>query len=182
MNIISKGILSLLLTISASIVMAQEAAPKMPVDEETKLITYKEVVPVQGTKLELFNRAVEWINKNYKNPADVTRVRNPETGLIELIHRIDLSYDDKGVNRSGGIVDYTLRLEMKDGRYRYTITGFNLKQASRIPIEKWLDKTDKAYTPAWDHYLYQLDDYTKKLIENLKKGMQPPVAKKPDTW
>lgn len=161
---------------------AQDAAPAMPIDEETKLITYKEVVQQAGNKQELFNRAIEWINKNYKNPADVTRVRNPETGLIELIHRIELNYDDKGVTRSAGIVDYTLRIELKEGRYRYTITNFNLKQASRVPIEKWLDKTDKAYTPACDKYLITIDESTRKLIESLKKGMEPPAAKKVDDW
>lgn len=154
----------------------------MPVDEETKLITYKEVVQQEGNKTDLFNRAVEWINKTYKNPADVTKVRNPETGIIELIHRIELSYDEKGVNRSGGIVDYTLRIEMKEGRYRYTFTNFNLKQASRVPIEKWLDKSDKAYTPSWDNYLAQVDKATHEIIESLKKGMQPPVKKKVDEW
>jgi len=162
--------------------MAQEVAPQLPVDEETKLITYKEVVQQEGTKSDLFNRAVEWINKTYKNPADVTKVRNPETGLIELIHRIELAYDEKGVNRSGGIIDYTLRIEMKEGRYRYTFTNFNLKQTSRVPIEKWLDKSDKAYTSSWDNYLFQVDKATRELIESLKKGMQPPVKKKIDEW
>ncbi|NVO18995.1 MAG: DUF4468 domain-containing protein [Bacteroidetes bacterium] len=166
----------------STFVRAQETAPQMPVDEETKLITYKEVVKIEGTKPELFNRAIEWIGKNYKNAADVTKVRDPESGLIELIHRIELTYDEKGVNKSGGIVDYTLRIELKDGRYRYTFTNFNLKQASRVPIEKWLDKTDKAYSPSWDHYLFQVDKSVHEIIDSLKKGMQPPVKKKPDEW
>jgi len=163
-------------------VNAQDVASGLPVDEETKLITYKEVVQQVGTKPELFNRAIEWINKEYKNPAEVTRVRNPETGLIELIHRIELNYEEKGVVRSAGIVDYTLKIELKDGRYRYTFTNFNLKQASRVPIEKWMDKSDKAYIPAWDNYLAQVDAHTKKVIDSLKKGMEPPVQKKPDEW
>jgi hypothetical protein len=161
---------------------AQETAPKMPVDEETKLITYKEVVNIEGTKQELFNRAIEWINKTYKNPADVTKVRNPETGLIELIHRIEINYEDKGVSRPGGLVDYLLRIELKEGRYRYTFTNFNFKQTSRVPIEKWLDKTDKAYSPLMENYLFQVDKSTHDLIESLKKGMQPPVKKKADEW
>lgn len=179
-----KRILSILLftALTVTLVRAQGTTSSLPIDEDTKLITYKEVVQQTGTKTELFNRAIEWINKNYKNPADVTKVRNPETGLIELIHRIELNYDEKGVTRSAGIVDYTLRLELKDGRYRYTFTNFNLKQASRVPIEKWLDKSDKAYVPAWDNYLAQVDAFTKTLIESLKKGMEPPAAKKVDEW
>jgi hypothetical protein len=182
MRITALRIIPIVFTLISTGLWAQEAAPKMPVDEETKLITYKEVVQEAGTKLELFNRAIEWINKTYKNPADVTKVREPETGLIELIHRIELTYDEKGVTRSGGIIDYLLRIELKEGRYRYTFTNFNLKQASRVPIEKWMDKTNKAYSPSWDDYLFQVDKATRELIDSLKKGMMPPVKKKPDEW
>lgn len=160
---------------------AQEAV-QMPVDADTKLITYKEVVTVPGTPAELFNRAIEWVNKQYKNPADATKVRNPATGIIDIIHRIELVKDDKGLSRPAGIIDYSLKIELKEGRYRYTITSFNLKDASRQPIERWMDKKDKAYIPEWDDYLKQVNEFTLKLIESLKAGMQPPVVKKADEW
>jgi hypothetical protein len=75
-----------------------------------------------------------------------------------------------------------MKLEMKDGRYRYTINNFTLKTISRQPIEQWMDKNSASYMPIYDDYLKQVDDYTKKLIESLKQGMQPPAPKKPDTW
>lgn len=171
-----------LLLLSFVSVKAQQNTATLPVDPDTKLITYKEVVTVTGTPTELFNRAIEWVNKQYKNPTDATKVRNPATGLIEIIHRIELTRDDKGVSRPAGIVDYAMKLEIKDGRYRYTITNFNFKDVSRQPIEKWMDKKDKAYTPDWDNYLTQVDVATKKLIETLKQGMLPPAPKKTDEW
>ena len=128
------------------------------------------------------NRAIEWVNKQYKNPSDATKVRNPATGLIEIAHRIELSKETKGVVLPAGIVDYTMKLELKEGRYRYTITNFNFKDISRQPIEHWMDKKDKAYTPLWDIYLKQVDDATRKLIESLKLGLQPPAPKKTDEW
>lgn len=160
----------------------QNTAPKMPFDPETKLITYQEVVTTSGTPLELYNRAIEWINKQYKNPADATKVRNPSSGLIEIIHRIELSRKEKGVTVGSGIVDYSMKLEMKDGRFRYTITNFNLKDVSRQPVERWMDKDDKSYSPLWDDYLKQVDAFTLNLIESLKQGMQPPAPKQPDVW
>lgn len=171
-----------LLLLSFVTVKAQQNTATLPVDPDTKLITYKEVVTVTGTPTELFNRAIEWVNKQYKNPTDATKVRNPATGLIEIIHRIELTRDDKGVSRPAGIVDYAMKLEIKDSRYRYTITNFNFKDVSRQPIEKWMDKKDKAYTPDWDNYLTQVDVATKKLIETLKQGMLPPAPKKTDEW
>ena len=178
----SKIIAILLVVFSGFNLKAQDVSAIVPVDPDTKLITYKEVVTVPGNPGELFNRAIEWINKQYKNPTDATKVRNPATGLIEIIHRIEITKDDNGMTRPAGIVDYSMKLEMKEGRYRYTITNFNYKDVSRKPIEMWLDKKDKAYITAWDNNLKQVDDATRKLIESLKLGMQPPIPVKEDKW
>jgi hypothetical protein len=168
--------------LSFATVKAQNAEIVLPIDPDTRLITYKEVVNVPGTPAELFNRAIESINKLYKNPADATKVRNPATGLIEIIHRFEITKEDKGVTLIAGIIDYSMKIELKDGRYRYTITNFCIRDASRQPIEKWLDKTDKLYQPIWESYLKQVDDAARKLIEGLKAGMLPPVPKKVDEW
>ncbi len=161
---------------------AQDATPVLPVDPDTKFITYQEVVSIAGTPAELFNRTIEWVNKQYKNPTVATKVRNPATGIIEIAHRIELAKVTDGVSLPAGIVDYTLKIELKEGRYRYTITNFNLKNVSPQPIESWLDKKDNAYTPARQAFLKQIDDTVRKLIESLKQGLQPPAAKKMDVW
>jgi hypothetical protein len=162
---------------------AQDLTPSLPVNPDTKLITYQEVVKVDGTIKDLFSRAIDWININYKNPADVTKVRDPESGLIEILHRIELERTDKQDTKiDAGIIIYTLKLELKDGRYRYTITDLNLKQSSKFPIERWLDKKDKAYNPNWNLYLTQMDKEIKTLIESLKKGMLPVIKKKEEIW
>jgi hypothetical protein len=162
---------------------AQDSTPSLPINPDTKLITYQEVVKVEGTSKDLFSRAIDWINVNYKNPADVTKVRDPQSGLIEILHRIELERTDKQETKiDAGIIIYTMKLELKDGRYRYTITDLNLKQSSKFPIERWLDKKDKAYNPNWNLYLAQLDKQVKTLIESLKKGMLPGIKKKEDIW
>lgn len=53
---------AILITVT-SVVSAQEAIPNLPVDPDTKLITYKEVVNQTGSKRALFDRAVEWLPK-----------------------------------------------------------------------------------------------------------------------
>ncbi len=182
MKIQAVRLLLLSLTFAVLQSKAQEGISKLPIDADTKLITYKEVVNVAGTPGDLFNRAIEWINKQYKNPADATKVRNPATGLIEISHRIEVTRDDKGTTRIAGVIVYAMKIEIKDGRYRYTITNFNIKDVSLQPMEHWLDKKDKAYNAVWDDYLKQVDDYTTKLIASLKTGMLPPTPKKVDEW
>lgn len=175
----------LLLTITGTYTRlhAQGSTSNIPVDPDTKLITYREVVKVEGTTKDFYSRAIDWINVFYKNPDDATKVRDPQTGYIEILHRIDLQRtDDQDVKVPAGIIVYTLKLELKEARYRYTITDLNLKQSSKFPIERWMDKTDKAYNPNWDMYLAQMDKQFKELIESLKKGMLPVAKKKEDVW
>ena len=154
----------------------------IPVDPDTKLITYKEVVPQNGTKDYLFNQCISWISSYFKSPESVTSVRDKATGKIQGIGRLRIFYEDKDGNKvDGGIITYDLKLEFKDNKYRYVFSDFNLKQNSRFPIEKWMNKNDAAYNPKWDDYLYQVDTCMQSTIRSLKKGMLPVVVKE-DNW
>lgn len=182
-----KRILAFLVIASFSIFFnfsfGQESnAAKFPIDKDTGLITYQEVVQEAGTADDLYIRCNEWINVNYKNPADVCRVRNRESGVIEILHRIELINMEGDSKLVAGIVNYLLKLEFKNGRYRYTITDLTLRQSSRFPIERWFDKTDKMYSPLWDSYLDQVDTKVKELIESLKAGMAPVVVAPEEKW
>lgn len=156
--------------------------PNIPVDTITKLISYKEVVQEKGTRDTLYIRAIAWINSYFPNPTDVTRVRDRDNSVIKGIHRFKLYYTDKdGSKRETSLCEYAFSIECKDGRYRYTFTDFIRKEASRQPIERWLDKKDPAYNPQWDDYLRQVDNFVKETTTSLKKAMKPPV-KVIDNW
>ena len=64
------ALISGFLLCSTMLIKAQTTvvAPAMPIDEETKKICYTQVVEVKGTMNELYRRAIEWFNKQYKNP------------------------------------------------------------------------------------------------------------------
>jgi hypothetical protein len=49
-------------------------------------------------------------------------------------------------------------------------------------VERWLDKSDKTYSPMFEDYLRQMDSQIKELIVSLKAGMQPPVIKVEEKW
>jgi len=167
----------LLFTFSISLVAQNSKA--LPIDEETGLITYQEVVEEKGTKQEYFNRAIGWINGFYKNPVDVTKTRDPQSGIIKGIHRFKIkNTDEDGFSTDAGVVQYQFILQFKDGRYRYTLDEFVLRQASKIPAEKWLNKSD----PQSKSYLKQIDKFAQDWIESLKEGMKPKVEKNDDEW
>ncbi|MBE0662137.1 MAG: DUF4468 domain-containing protein [Bacteroidales bacterium] len=160
-----------------------EQSSKIPVDGVTGLITYQDVVQTEGNKQELFNRAVGWVNQFYVNPTEATKVRSPESGIIEIVHRFKITNEvEGGVQADAGTILYSLKIELRDGRFRYSMDNFVLRQASRFPVERWLDKSDQAYNQNWDNYLSQVDVFAISLVESLKTAMQPEVILKEEEW
>ena len=176
-------LLFLAIAISFSTLNAQIISSGLPIDEVTKLITYQEVVQEVGDKDSCFNSAIGWINEYYPNPVDVTKTRDPQTGKIEGLHRFKIKNTDaEGLETDAGVIQYEFTLEFKEGRYRYILTNFVFRQASRIPVEKWMDKKDPQYNANWDSYLTQVDEFAKGWIESLKAGMKPKPAARDDQW
>lgn len=179
-----RNLFVLLLLFLGSVSFAQQTQPahNLPIDPESKLIMFREVVPQEGTPDILYDRGASWFSSFYKSPTSVLKVQDKVNGKIEGTARIPISYvDDQGNKRDGGLINYDIKLELKDNKYRYTLTNFNLKAASRFPIEKWLNKSDPAYNANWDSYLYQVDTTMVSLIKSLKEGMKPKAVKK-DEW
>ena len=48
--------------------------PNLPIDSTTHLITYSEVVKVDGNKDELYSRAREWFAKTYNSAKNVIQM------------------------------------------------------------------------------------------------------------
>jgi len=181
-----KAIISiLLLTFALAIASAQEVSSvNMTIDENTGLITYKEVIVEEGTKDELYNRGSSWLNVFYANPWEVAKVRDQSTGLIKIQHQIRIyDVDIEGNKIDAGLILYNARLEFKDGRYRVVVDNFVMKELSRVPVEKWLDESAPGYNVKWKGYLAQIDSFVNnELIQSLKPAMKPRKEVKEDIW
>ncbi|MCX6284395.1 MAG: DUF4468 domain-containing protein [Bacteroidetes bacterium] len=164
-------------------VIAQTSSAGLPIDPDTKKITYRDIVTQEGNPGYLYDKAIQWFNYYYLSPASVFSVQDRVNGKIEGLGRLRLvNVDSKAGTRSdGSMVTYLIKIEFKDNRYRYTLTDFSLKLASRFPLEKWMNKEDPAYNSNWDSYLYQVDTTMQRLVSTLKEKMKPTVVKK-DEW
>ena len=188
MKSLSILVLSFLLSLSSA--AQKNAAPatvvKMPLDSGTQLVTYDMVVPVQGTSSAvLYKRALEWFHAYYKNPTEVIRENDAEKGKIvgKPRYKIYNPADKDGLKTDAGAVQYTITLAVKEGRYKYELTAFNWKQPSYYAIERWMDTKAQSYSPVYNHYLTQTDEYAKDLIRNLKAAMSSDkTAKDKDNW
>jgi len=162
---------------------AQSNPPNLPLDPDTKKISYREIVNQDGNPGYLYDKAIQWFGYYYLNAASVFAVQDRVNGKVEGIGRMKIYYNDSktATRMDAGLVTYQIKIEFKENKYRYTVSDFNLKTASRFPIEKWMNKDDPAYNSNWDSYLYQVDTTMQRLVSTLKEKMKPTVVKK-DEW
>ena len=173
----------------AAVLFAQEKqqfnTDNIPVDKISKLITYTDVVSVKSVSTKvLYKRAWDWFNTYYKNPTDVIRESDSTKGTIvgKARFKIFNAPDKKGLRTDAGLIMYTIKVSIREGRYKYEITELNQKNISYTPLEPWLDTTSRSYTTAYVGYLEQIDTQLRETIDSLKKAMSttPPVKK--DDW
>ena len=157
-------------------------APDMPINTDSKLITYKEVVTATGTAKDIKAKALKWFHSYYKNSANLLK-ENTETKFRgHPRFKVLNPKDKKGVATMAGTIIYDITISFKDGKYRYEITNIFKKASTKYPIEKWMNKDAKTYSKAYDYYLLQVDDYMKDVIKSLKEYMAANHEKKADDW
>lgn len=175
--------------VAAMMIMAANAqkpsqlpVPDLPIDERTNLVTYQDVVKQEGSPQVLYDRAMEWVKKYYKNTSEVIKNADADKKVIEMRSSVRIFSKQKdGTMMPKNIVYYNFKLECRDNRYRYTITNFNEKAAAAAPIENWF-KTDSPYwSPSQYEWLTQIDGQIKELINSLEEGMLPPEVFE-DEW
>ena len=182
-------IFSMLLVIYSFIAAAQKKEPfdphNLPILVDTRVITYVEIIPVPGANgMEVLTRGLNWFHTFYKNPTDVIRSVDSVSGKIEGKARFKIYNppDKKGVKTDAGNVEYSIKLNCKEAKFRYFITDMNWKHTSYYPVERWQDTTAQTYQKVYDFYLQQADSTVHTVIENLKSYMTKPTGNKKDDW
>jgi hypothetical protein len=181
-------VFALVLSFSAVYAQKKEAgtAPQLPIDSITKKITYEGVVEAKGVSADtLYRRILDWFNQYYKNPTEVIREKDEAGRKIvgKPRFRISNPIDPKsGVKTDAGVVQYTITVTAREGRFKYEITDINWQQLSAFPAERWYDTSLPSYNKNYEEYLKQLDAYIQALIPQLKKAATTSKAVKKDDW
>jgi len=90
-------------------------------------LTYSDVVKTNGNTKELYNRALVWFGDAFKSSNNViqTKILNDSNGVI--IGKANIKYNShvfSGSQKSSGYIDFSIKLMLKNGRYKYEITDF----------------------------------------------------------
>ncbi len=160
-------------------------SPQLPIDTITKKITYEEVVEVNGLSAEqLYKRALQWFHTHYKNPTEVIRENDSVKYIIVAKPRFRIYNppDKEGTKTDAGVVQYSLTVAARDGRFRYEVTDFNWKQISLYPIERWYNTSLPSYTNVYNEYLRQTDTSVQSVFADLKNAMVNAKASKKEDW
>jgi hypothetical protein len=126
-------------------------------------ITYTETVNIDSVNgNELYNRAKNWIIHNFKAPKNVIQVDDKEQGIILCNGTFHINFGGKTP-----AISNTLEIEVKDNKYRYTMTDFHYLDdngdfdAENYP-KMWLSKNG---------FYKRLSEKTKEILYSLKKAM-----------
>lgn len=132
-------------------------------------VTIEEVVQVKGkTAKQMYNNALLWVNNSFSSPKSVIQSREESLGLITINFCTQ--------NKSGSWLDATLKLQFKDGRYKYTYDNIWLRWDSDLkslgaqdePYGKWITHIDDKYKSTWkSDLLKDLSPY----ISSMKNGI-----------
>jgi len=160
-------------------------------------LTYTEVVQVDSiSQNELYNRAKLWFATIYNSSNDVIQVDNKEGG--EFIGKAILKYIPNihsGNEQTKGNIKYTIKIFVKEGRYKYIITDFihdpygnhfGKSSMGLITTEKDCPKP-KPMAKGWSNKVWadiktQIETNMISLIANLKESMSKTTESKNDDW
>lgn len=167
----------------------QKDTPNFPIDSLTAKIVYSDVIHVDtlAKKQELFSKVREWFAKAYKSSTNVIQMEDKESGKIVGKALMQVYYK----NRPNGYINYTLSIQVKDGRYKYEVTDFYHTGQDGMPdfglCEKMINSSDKYFGISmqknYNSCLYQLDNNIKGLISDLKSTMATkPQNLSKDKW
>lgn len=182
-----KTLFTLLLCLCATLAHAQVLdSLKFPIDPDTHLITYTEVVSAQGIpQTELYARAKLWFAGTFKSAKDVVQADEKEAGVVQGAGWQTIYIKSMGIP-SPLKLWYTVKLAVKDGRYKYDISSFrteaevskyNLNPTAN-PVEGTLlmEKTPGVFRGIYRQERRQLNDAAVALVSSIKAGMSKPAA------
>ena len=119
---------SLLPTDAQQVAMGALAVKAIPFDPATNKILYTEVVQVLGaSQAELYTRAKLWFASNFKSAKAVVQADEKEAGVVQGSAFQNISIMALGMP-SHIRLWYTVKMALKDGRYKYEITDFQVQE------------------------------------------------------
>ena len=150
-------------------------------------VTYNEVVELDSTSTKnlIFQSVNTWFSTTYNSASSVIQMNDKDAGII--IGKGTMSYTYPGIAYTcySGHINYTIKVVVKDGKYKVEISDFrheNLPSYDRS-CELGLITTDPEYnggpnmskkysTKVWVDIKTKIETYSQSLINNLEEEVK----------
>lgn len=183
-----KNLFILLLVFASSQALFSQT---IPIDKETGLITYTEIVPSNGTDAKALYKAAQlWEINIYCRDKPFLQFKDDESRTLILKPVVYLYSQADGITVEG-YVRYTLTIECKDNKYKYTFTNFRQENTGNSnACEGGNLEKDTYDCPAglmnkkkyWDDIKSQTNDAVHFLISDMKKSIDITIHTKKSDW
>ena len=186
-----KIILVVILIVYSLVALGQKGTPELPfVDGK---IMYTGVVDVDSTKTksELYSSVREWFAKTYNSSTKVIQMDDKENGKIIGKALFQVYHKAMKKDHPSGYINYTISVFVKDGKYKYEVTNFyhtgnggNISDFGDCEnmINTKMKTMGVSYQKTFDYYLWQMDDYVKNIITDLKSNIMTTTKVQEDNW
>lgn len=146
---------------------------------QNETLAISEIVPLDSNynKDQLYEAAKRWVLKKYQSANTVIQADSKEEGKLVLRARSDVHVKFTIATGTAGSGRkecwYTLFLEFKDGRWKYTFDniGYRNDPLSKEPRKGLMSKSEKPYREA-----------CMKHIEELAAELKKAIATKSEDW
>ncbi len=144
---------------------AQEDLRKIVTQDNGRIAISEIVQTANITAKDLYTRTLLWISQTFKSPKSVIQVQNPEIGLLTIKARTSVT--------SLGSTEYSMTIQFKDGKYKYTITDIyflysEICHSAGVEDTRIEDAKNYLNTGNWRKKIY--DEFI-PLITSLKSNM-----------
>lgn len=158
-------------------------------------IAVQEVVQAEGkTAAELYSAALAWVPTAFKSAKAVIELQDKDAGRVVLKGSVPWSRTPALMPWSFvGNVNFTVTVEVKDGRYRYSIDSFNAVFGTSAKTNQPSDSTYGPITdaPKWEGKMVSLGDQknwaehqklARDTAASLAASLKAAIAKPPENW
>ena len=114
----------IIIAIAALLLTGCEGTQPIREADKGRPIEFVQEVPGK-TKDDIFDATKVWVAENFHSAKAVIEDANKDVGRLIGNGRIDYPCD-KGCVLSGRIINFTLRIDMKDGKFKTTFTNITL--------------------------------------------------------
>lgn len=145
-------------------------------------ISYSGIVKINGTTLQLYQKAKTWLNNTFNDSKEVIQIDDKELGQISIraIMPVNCTYHALGTRTYKNDIDFQLAIYIKEGKYKYVFSNYSCSEmqwgfTSSIDAPPHRTMGKKLANEVWTSTKEGIDSRTNALIESLKDFMNKKV-------